>query len=100
MSVSVVSEEVIEPRAPLRLVPTAPEPPAKIREPISEEVFQVMGKLAQVLAIRVMLALAIIGAFVLALIAMSSPTLLALVVFGMWGAGVIGPLTYLAQRKT
>ena len=97
MAVSVVSEEVIGPRAPLRLVP----PVVEVIEapPISDEMIEVMGKLAQVLAVRVMLALAIIGAFILALIAMSEPTPMKLVVVAMWGIGTIGPLVFLAQRR-
>lgn len=96
MGVSAIEDEPVEPVTRLRLVPSAPDP----RKPIDEQILQVMEKLALVLAVRFMLLLSVIGAFVLALIAMGAPSVMAISVMVIWCAATIGPLCWLAQKKT
>ena len=111
MPVELVAEEEFHTERPaLRLVspvdePTYPEPayaaapPAPSRQ-VDEQVLQVIGVLAQVLAVRVMLLLSVIGTFALAWRAMSAPTPMALMVVLLLAVSTVGPLTFLAQRKT
>jgi len=111
MPVELVAEEEFHTERPaLRLVPPVdmgpyPEPaftaapPAPSRQ-VDEQVLQIMGVLAQVLAVRVMLLLSVLGTFALAWRAMSNPSPMALLVVALLSVSSTGPLTYLAQRKT
>lgn len=109
MTVELVAEEEFHTERPaLRLVPPvdeptymepAPAPPAPSRQ-VDEQVLQIMGVLAQVLAVRVMLLLSVLGTFALAWRAMSNPSPMALLVVALLAVSTVGPLTYLAQRKT
>lgn len=104
MGVKIISEEPVHvERPPLRLV-MAPEP-IKVKEPnpAREEFFQAMlvtlTATAMILAARVVLVMAVISAFVLALLTVSHPSIGAIVTTGIYCIGVIAPLAYLALKK-
>jgi len=92
-----------EPRQPLRLhvVPeAAPPAPRAPRPPIDEQVLQVISALSAVLAVRAIMALAVIGAGLLAYLAITATADRAIWVFGLYTVTVLGPLIWLAQRRT
>lgn len=94
MAVS-VKQEV---REPLRLVvPPEPTPPRLILPP--DEVMGVLGAIALVVAARVLLALSVIGAFVLAFLTVQAPSVGAIVMTSMYAVLVVGPLVYLSLKK-
>ena len=102
MPVELVAEEEFHQETPrLRLVPpvdpepVAVAPPAK---PIDEQMLQVLGMLAQVLAVRAMLLLSALGVFILSWRAMSTPTPMSLLVVALFAVSTIGPLAWLAGR--
>lgn len=64
-----------------------------------EEVMAVLGAIALVVSARVLLTLAVVGAFTLALISVLNPTIGAIVMTGLYAVLVVGPLVYLALRK-
>lgn len=111
MPVELVAEEEFETETPrLRLVRPEDEPTyaeqayamaPRLPEPkrqIDEQVLQVMGVLAQVLAVRIMLLLSVIGTFALAWRAMSAPTPMALMVVLLLAVSTVGPLAWLTGR--
>ena len=111
MPVELVAEEEFETETPrLRLVRPEDEPTyaeqayamaPRLPEPkrqIDEQVLQVIGVLAQVLAVRIMLLLSVIGTFALAWRAMSAPTPMALMVVLLLAVSTVGPLAWLTGR--
>lgn len=108
MGVKIISEEPIQMERPaLRLV-MAPEPiPPQVKEkesnPAREEFFNAMlvtlSATAMILAARVVLVMAVLGAFVLALLTVGNPSIGAIVTTGIYCIGVIAPLAYLALKK-
>lgn len=95
MAVAIKNEE----RQPLRLVvpPVSQEPKRPLLP--SEEVMAMLGAIALVVSARVILTLATIGAFTLALISVLNPTIGSIVMTGLYSVLVVGPLVYLALRK-
>lgn len=93
--------EVVTPndatQAPLRL--SAPPEPSRAPQIIAKAVLDVLGALAAVLAIRVILTLAVIGAFELAYIALPKPGFPAVLLFLVYTGSVLGPLVWLASRR-
>ncbi len=57
------------------------------------------GALGYALSARALLLLALIGAFVLAVMAMLEPSVLRLAVLGAFAVGAVGPVTILEIRK-
>lgn len=113
MALEVLAEEEVVPERPaLRLVappavdvleqfdePSGFSKPQEPRKPIDAQVLEVMGTLAKVLAVRMMLLLAVLGTFVLALLAMADPTPTKLVLVVLWAVASVAPLTWLASRR-
>ena len=70
------------------------------RAPLAVEMIPVLDKIALLVGLRAMLAASVIMSFVLALQAMSEPGILRLAVVALFGALTIGPLAWLATRRT
>lgn len=107
MAMDLIAEEVAEqPR--LRLVPDALErlaaaPEATPRPPrpeIGAEVLAALKALGSLLTVRLMLLLAVIGAFILARLTLAAPSESAFWVLGIFNLTVVGPLVWLSQRRT
>lgn len=64
------------------------------------EILAAMTGLGSLLAVRLILALAVVGAFILAFLAMSSTNAMAIWVLLAYAATVILPLTYLSTKRT
>lgn len=64
------------------------------------EILTAMAGLGAVLAVRLMLLLAAIGAFALAYMAMAAPTWMALAVLGTYAVTIVGPLVWLSTVRT
>lgn len=82
---------------PLRL--SAPPEPSRAPQIIAKAVLDVLSALAAVLAIRLILALAVAGAFELAYIALPKPGFPAVLIFLVYTGTVLGPLVWLASRR-
>lgn len=104
MAVAIVQQE---PEATLaerveHLFPWSGDPvlpaPAPVREPISKTTIDMMAALASVLSARLALLLAVVGAFVLAVLVIQSPSVPALVALGLFSALVV-PLAWLSQKR-
>lgn len=95
MPVKIRSEE----RSPLRLVPPAES--SAPRQPLlpPTEVMAVLGAIAMVVAARVILLLSVMGAFVLALLTVQSPSVGSIVMTALYAVFVVGPLAYLALKR-
>lgn len=78
----------------------APERVVVKRAMPDKEILAAMSGLGAVLAVRLMLALAVVGAFALAYLAMSKPTVIAICVLGAYAAATVLPLTYLSTKRT
>ncbi len=63
------------------------------------EILAAMNGLGAILAVRLMLALAVCGAFVLAYTAMPKPDSMALWMLGIYGVVVIAPLAWLSTKR-
>lgn len=108
MSTSIVEEEEFDLSSPLlRLVPTAEEgpipPPAPLiakpkREPLSKLAADSLAAIASVLTVRLTMAMAVVGAFSLAVMVIRHPSPAGLVALGIFTA-LIGPLCWLAQKR-
>lgn len=94
-------EEVGLAAAALQTLPE-PEPPKVVIKRVlpEREVLAAMSGLGAVLAVRLMLALAVTGAFVLAYQAMAKPTSMAIFLLCAYAATTVVPLTYLATKRT
>lgn len=92
-----LAEVEAAPPTPLRL--SVPPEPSRAPQIIAKAVLDVLGALAAVLAIRVILTLAVVGAFELAYIALPKPGLMAVMIFLVYTATVLGPLVWLASRR-
>jgi hypothetical protein len=64
-----------------------------------EQILAVLSAISMVLAARMMAMLATLGAFVLAMTAMTNPTPLTIVIAAAYYVGVLLPLVWLAARK-
>lgn len=102
MPVEMIAEEVLASETSrLRLVPPLPDPEPRVviqRVFPDAEMLKVLTLLGNILAVRMMLLLAVSGAFVLAWRAQGHPD-------GIWvmiafAFLVVGPLCYLAQRRS
>ncbi len=98
MSLEILSEERIEePR--LRVVPQEPRTVVKRVMP-DAEMLRVLTALSNILVVRLMLLAAVIFAGVLAFLAMPHPEPNAIWLLGVFSVLVLGPLVWLAQRRT
>lgn len=101
MALEVLSEERLEATQRLHLVPPIPEPEPRVvvkRVMPDHEMLQVLTMLGNILAVRLMLLLSVVGAFALAWKAMDKPgTIWVLIAFAML---VVSPLTWLSQRRS
>lgn len=85
-------------------------PPAPLPEPAprvvvkrampDREILAAMNGLGAVLAVRLMLALAVLGAFTLAYLAMEKASVMAICVLAAYALTTVGPLTYLSTKRT
>lgn len=104
MAVESIGEEVVE---HLRVV-RAPEPdaepaymaPPPRRAPRTPEMEQVMMALANVLTVRLMLFASVVFGGIMAALCMPAPETKAIILLAVWAFLVIGPLIWLAQRRT
>lgn len=87
---------------------TAPDKPANPEKPVkqvvqvqfpSEELFAVLSLLLKVLAARVILLLAGVGAFTLTLIALNHNTIQGIITSALYDVLVFGPSLFLALRR-
>lgn len=100
MPVSVLSEEVDPPqRAPLRLVPPAEEPAPLIDDALRMQMVAILAAASQVLAARLILLLAVLGAVGLAAVVVWRPSIGGIFATGVFDLFVLVPLTMLAWRK-
>lgn len=79
----------------LQRIPSIPE-----REPVDAQTLEILAAISQVLAVRVTLFVAIIMTFVMAWRAMSEPGAASIAVLVLFGMLSVGPLAWLASRKT
>lgn len=84
---------------------TVPPAPVRVRTVVKRampdrEILAAMNGLGALLAVRLMLALAVIGAFYLAWMAMTKPSLMAISVLAAYAITTVGPLTYLSTKRT
>ena len=92
------------PSAPSPTPTTTPPPsPAQVQEFIHRAAWKagVLGAInvaVQVLAVRLILLLSVIGAIVLTVIALKQPDVFRLVAIGLYFGGVLLPITWLAGR--
>lgn len=70
------------------------------RAPLAAELIPILDRLSVLVGIRVMLFVALVATFALAWVAMQNPTPAALTLVGMFGAITMGPLAWLATRRT
>lgn len=78
-----------------------PEPRVVVRRAMPDrEILAAMNGLGALLAVRVMLAAAVSGAFVLAYLAMKTPSIMAISVLVAYALTTVGPLTYLSTKRT
>lgn len=78
-----------------------PEPRVVVRRAMPDrEILTAMTGLGALLAVRVMLAAAVSGAFVLAYLAMKTPSIMAITVLVAYAMTTVGPLTYLSTKRT
>ena len=93
--------------APLPVQPAPPPPPQPAAEPPPpqsrwlrrhEAILDMFQVFASILAVRVLLFLSLVGAFVLALQAMERETIPAIAVLVCYAVLIIGPLVYLEVR--
>lgn len=107
MAVHPVTESERE-RAPLRLIatdrpetPAPPKPPRPIKQVIfpTDQVMTVLGALMRVVASRVILMMAGCGGFALAVMAVYTGTVPAIISSGLYDVFVFGPCLYLAMRR-
>ena len=80
-------------------VPPVPKVVVKRAMP-DREILAALNGLGAVLAVRLMLALAVVGAFFLAWTAMMSPSVMTVVVLVAYALTTVGPLTYLSTKRT
>lgn len=95
VKLAAVVEEIFAPETPQPAAPPKPDP-----KPVDEQMIAVIQALSAVLAVRVIMALAVVGAFVLAVFCVIDPKPAAIAVFGIYTVSVLGPLVWLAQRRT
>lgn len=104
MALEVLDEERFDqPRAPLRLVAPAPEPEPRVvikRVFPDQETLQILTMLGNVVSVRLMLFAAVLCAGWLAYLAMPSPEPGAIWLLAIFAVLVIGPLTWLAQKRS
>lgn len=83
------------------VVPPPVPPKVVIRRAMPDrEILAAMNGLGALLAVRLMLALAVAGAFVLAYLAMRTPSVMAISVLVSYALTTVGPLTYLSTKRT
>lgn len=81
--------------------PVAIEPRVVIKRAMPDrEILAAMSGLGAVLAVRLMLALAAVGAFFLAWQAMSQPSIMGICVLVAYAVTTVVPLTYLSTKRT
>lgn len=73
--------------------------PRPARRPASDVVLQVMNAMFAVLTVRVMLLLAVIGAFALAWQAITDPSELKIWILGVYSIVTIAPLAWLSRAS-
>lgn len=77
------------------------EPRVVVRRAMPDrEILAAMNGLGALLAVRVMLAACVSGAFVLAYLAMQRPSIMAITVLVAYALTTVGPLTYLSTKRT
>lgn len=78
-----------------------PEPRVVVKRAMPDrEILAAMNGLGAVLVVRVMLALAVVGSFGLAYLAMGKPSGMAISVLIAYALSTILPLTYLSTKRT
>lgn len=82
-----------------RIAPEAPKVIIKRAMP-DREILAAMSGLGAVLAVRVMLALSIAGAFVLFYSAVTNPDIMRLAVAAAYAVLICGPLVWLSTKRT
>lgn len=92
-----LAEVDLEAPTPLRL--SAPPEPSRAPQIIAKAVLDVLGALAAVLAIRLILTMAVVGGIWLAYLMLPTPSVSAVVLFGVYTASVLAPLVWLASRR-
>src|SRR5689334_16134305 len=110
MATAVLEEEEFVSPTVLHLIPPA-SPEAQVdaamrdwaqpkphREPVPKQALDALAAVASVLTVRLVLALAVAGAFALAVLVIQHPTTPALVALGFFTA-LIAPLCWLAQKR-
>lgn len=75
------------------------EPLRAPKGPLADQVIAILGVLVQVLAIRFMLALAIVGSFALTWRVLDATLVNGLWVVGLWNLTIVAPLIWLATRR-
>lgn len=86
-----------------RLAGSEPDPAPRVvvkRVMPDREILAVMSSIGSILAVRLILALAVVGAFALAYMAVTSPAVHALWVLVAYAVTVIFPLVYLSTKRT